>query len=120
MFNRSLTPHLSLYRSQFTSTMSIFHRLSGLALALFLLCIPILLSITFTLLPFNLFYAIYSFVLVKVVSFFSLFFVCYHLANGIRHVFWDLCIGLNIHDINATGSLILFVSSLLVLLLITF
>ena len=31
-FNRPLSPHLSVYKPQFTSVLSIFHRITGVAL----------------------------------------------------------------------------------------
>lgn len=120
MFNRSLTPHLSLYRSHITSIMSIFHRLTGLFLCCLILCFCILSNLFFFFSFYDLPCLIFCFFLVKNVSFLLLFLILYHLFNGLRHIFWDFCMGLNIDNIHITGYLTFTVSLLFISCLILF
>nr|QHR84558.1 succinate dehydrogenase cytochrome subunit 3 [Taxus cuspidata] len=96
--NRPLSPHLSIYEPQLTSTYSIFNRISGAFLTavvlsgiLFALEIGPL-SLTYTSLYQSSFYANfgnYPKLTLSLVNFTLLAF-CYHLANGIRHICWDM------------------------------
>ncbi|MFB3101290.1 MAG: succinate dehydrogenase, cytochrome b556 subunit [Gammaproteobacteria bacterium] len=115
--NRPLSPHLQIYKPQLTSVLSITHRGTGVFLtvgAFFL---------TFWLLALAdgperfaqlqayltswygqcLFYAFV----------FSLYF---HLCNGIRHLFWDVGLGLDIDVVYKTGYAVVAVSVIFTLL----
>jgi succinate dehydrogenase / fumarate reductase cytochrome b subunit len=80
--DRPLSPGLQIYRPQLTSVLSIFHRLTGVALS------------------------IGSPLLVYWLTF-SLFF---HLCNGIRHLFWDAGYGFDLQTIYASGWTVVAVS----------
>ena len=82
---RELSPHLTIYSTQISSGLSIFHRMTGTILAgCVLLMIPAILAYTFfgdgIIIASELFYPI-LFVIMGAVS--------YHAANGIRHFIWD-------------------------------
>lgn len=94
--NRPLSAHLTIYQPQVTSMFSIFHRVTGAMLAIFVLSQPFFIrSITFHLHVFTFYNSIltllldYSWILLGILIVFVLFFH-YHLANGIRHIVWDI------------------------------
>lgn len=99
---RPLSPHLSIYKPQITSVLSIMHRLTGLALFVGVLllswwvvlevygcgsCVNALLSTT---------------VARTILVLFSMAFY-YHLLNGIRHLFWDIGQGYTIPVATRSG-----------------
>jgi len=108
---RPLSPHLQVYKPQLTSVLSITHRGTGVFLslgALALTCWLITLAISVEL--FNGFhqYMVTWYGKLFLTGFiFSLF---YHLANGVRHLFWDAGLGLEISTTYKSGYLMLFVS----------
>lgn len=95
--NRPLSPHLQVYKPQLTSVLSITHRGTGVFLsfgALVLACWLLSLAIgpgSFANLQTH-FSAWYG-QLALLAWAFSFY---YHLANGIRHLFWDAGYGLEI------------------------
>ena len=102
--NRPLSPHLQIYKPQLTSLLSLTHRGTGVLLtvgALFLTCWLLALADGpeyFARLQAHLtsWYGqclVYAFV-------FSLYF---HLCNGIRHLFWDVGLGLDIDAVYKSG-----------------
>jgi len=95
--NRPLSPHLQIYKPQLTSVLSIIHRGTGVFLtlgALFLSCW--LLSIangpeSYT--------AVQQYILAwygQIILYAWVYSLYYHLCNGIRHLFWDMGLGLEI------------------------
>jgi succinate dehydrogenase / fumarate reductase, cytochrome b subunit len=101
---RPLSPHLQVYRPQLTSILSITHRATGVALAVGTLLLVWWLVAAAT--------GPEQFATVRAVigSWFgklvllgwtvSLFF---HLANGIRHLFWDAGYGFELRTTYASG-----------------
>ncbi len=111
---RPLSPHLSIYRPQITSVLSIMHRATGvanaggamlLALWLWAAAYDVLLFQTLS----DFFGGIFGIVLLMGWSF-SLF---YHLSNGIRHLFWDAGYGYELQTVTRSGILVLISASLL-------
>ena len=106
--HRPLSPHLQVYRPQITSVMSILHRITGLALVAGSL--PLVLWLwalaydaeSLTCMK-NFFSAWYGMILMVgwTVAFY------YHLANGIRHMYWDTGRGFTMPNVNFTGMLTL-------------
>lgn len=101
---RPLSPHVFIYRWPMTMTVSILHRVSGVMLSLGLIVLVAWLAAAadgaaaydrFSGVMQSgagrLFLALWSF---------ALFF---HLANGVRHLFWDLGLGFEIGQANASG-----------------
>jgi len=104
---RPLSPHLQIYKPQLTSVMSILHRITGVFLSLATLVLVYwlmaaaegpeayqqarsLLSTWWGLL------LLFGWSL-------ALF---YHLCNGIRHLFWDAGLGMDIKTVYTTGKLV--------------
>lgn len=93
--SRPLSPHISIYRFAYTMATSILHRATGLAMSLSL----VLFAAWFVALAsgpvaYDAFTAFAGHVLVKVVVGLALAAFCYHLCNGVRHLFWDIGWGL--------------------------
>lgn len=104
---RPLSPHLTIYKPQISSVLSISHRISGFTLYIGSLllglwvalsaygcarCInPLIDSIPGRMLMFLWSLALY-----------------YHLLNGIRHLFWDFGKGYEIKNLNASGLAVVF------------
>jgi succinate dehydrogenase cytochrome b556 subunit len=121
--NRPLSPHLSIYKPQLTSTLSIFHRISGGFLASILLFT--ILSLKFCELGLScyqiywcLFYvtAYFDWFIFSLVNL-ALLALCYHMSNGIRHLFWDFGFFLDLSKVYQTGALVLIFSTILLVLL---
>ena len=112
--DRPLSPHLQIYKPQLTSILSITHRGTGVFLsigALFLSCW--LLSVAngpeaYTALQQHI-TAWYGVILLYAWVF-SLY---YHLCNGIRHMFWDIGLGLEIKTTYISGYVVVAASILL-------
>ncbi len=109
---RPLSPHLTIYKPQLTSVLSIFHRITGSLLGL-------LIVLSFVLFYYSLFYVGSSFqysacfdlfsmlsTFVLAIGYFIVFVVSYHMLNGIRHLSWDLALGLEIKNLYTTGMIV--------------
>ena len=117
--SRPLSPHLTIYKPQLTSGLSIFHRAAGVSMALALggafFCIRFL-----TLHGSQ--YGVYGLVtpfttwVLGGVLLTLLCGICYHFTNGFRHLGWDLGFNLGVDAVNRTGFLMLAVSACLVVL----
>ena len=110
--NRSLSPHLRSYKPQITSVISIFHRITGSVLALLLLCRPICINLVGSFLSFRIVYVLftYLFLIVKLIFYVLLATVFFHSMNGLRHIMWDFCIGLEMSNVFISGCLVVFLS----------
>ena len=113
---RPLSPHLQVYKPQLTSVLSITHRGTGVFLSLGALVLTFwLISLATSAELFNNFHqhmAAWYGKLFLASFVFSLF---YHLANGIRHLFWDAGLGLELSTTYKSGYLIIFISIALTL-----
>lgn len=101
---RPLSPHLQVYRPQITSVLSIFHRASGVALSLGVVVLAYwLLSVASGEAAYNDAAQLLGSVWLKLcyVGWCVCFF--YHLANGIRHLFWDVGLGLEPEQYQLSG-----------------
>ena len=103
--NRPISPHLSIYKVQITSALSILHRISGIiALGGTLLFIWWFIGLIFS--DLNQFYlSVWNYIIVKILAWGLSLNVFYHLCNGIRHIFWDMGLGFAIQTIHKTGLL---------------
>lgn len=110
-----MSPHLSIYKYQLTSVLSITHRATGLALHSGLLA----LASASLLLPdsFPHYLSLVSasplgwgaLVLGKVALSWMFF---YHLANGVRHLFWDVGHGFSLPALYRSGYIVLAAATL--------
>ncbi|MGB0410240.1 MAG: succinate dehydrogenase, cytochrome b556 subunit [Pikeienuella sp.] len=116
---RPLSPHLSVYRPQITSVLSIFHRASGVAMA------GSMALIVWWLLAAATGEAYFDFVnglltswigyLVLIASAFAFF---YHFCNGIRHMWWDIGNGFELDQVTKSGYAVVIGSVVLTAILI--
>ncbi len=102
---RPVSPHLQIYRWQWTMTFSIVHRLTGLYISagiVFLCCKIIVLGF----LGAEYFSMFTQFSSVEVFPYFKMFFVwclIYHMLNGVRHLVWDTVRGLGLKVASISG-----------------
>lgn len=105
---RPLSPHLQIYRPQITSVMSILHRITGLGLWAGALLLTYLVgSATYG--P-EAFYKAQGFLeswFGQLILLGLTVAVYYHLANGIRHLAWDIGWGYEIKKLNFTGLIVI-------------
>lgn len=105
---RPLSPHLQVYKLQFTSGLSIFHRISGVCLIAFMMLGFAYIALAYfdkTMFIRIQKYAggwVYQVYWWKFHTFFS-----YHLFNGIRHIYWDLGKGYHIDFVEKSANIIL-------------
>jgi succinate dehydrogenase / fumarate reductase, cytochrome b subunit len=117
MVDGPISPHLQIYKPQLTSILSIVHRATGIVLSFGALLLGFwLLSIAAG----PEFYAqvtghisAWYGQLVLLAFTFSLY---YHLCNGIRHLFWDAGIGLEIETAYKSGYAVILFSVILTVL----
>jgi succinate dehydrogenase / fumarate reductase cytochrome b subunit len=99
-----LSPHLSIYRWPITMTLSILHRVSGVALSFgFLLLAVWLVSAASGEAAYERFAALLQTAGGRVVLALLSFAFFFHLANGIRHLIWDSGYGFEIRQANASS-----------------
>jgi succinate dehydrogenase / fumarate reductase cytochrome b subunit len=101
---RPLSPHLQIYKPQLTSTLSISHRATGIALAIGTLAL-VWWALAAAIGPeaygqAQAFLGSWLGILLLIGWTFSLFF---HLCNGIRHLIWDTGRGLDLPSTYASG-----------------
>ena len=115
---RPISTHLQVYKPQITSVLSIFHRITGVALTFGLI---LLVAWIFTL---SLGEEYFEYFVMFIKSWFGLlilfgftFALNYHLCNGIRHLFWDAGYGYEIETVHKSGLAVLVVSFVLTILI---
>ena len=114
---RPLSPHLQVYRPQFTSVLSILHRATGMALAAGMLLLVWWL-VAAAAGP-EAFAAVQWFngsIPGRLLLLGFTWALCYHLCNGVRHLFWDAGYGFEIPDAYRSGWLVVAASAGLTLL----
>ena len=108
---RPLSPHLQIYSPQLTSMLSVIHRGTGVFLSFGSVAIVIWLgalaqgpdaSVQFQ--------SLLAHPLSKLVLLGWCFSLCYHLCNGIRHLFWDVGAGLELSQVYRSGVVMLVTS----------
>ena len=116
---RPISPHLQVYKPQITSVLSIFHRITGVAMTFGLI---LLVAWIFTL---SLGEEYFEYFVMFIKSWFGLlilfgftFALNYHLCNGIRHLFWDAGYGYEIETVHKSGLAVLVVSCVLTILIL--
>ena len=116
LVKRPLSPHLQVYKPQLTSVLSITHRGTGVFLSLGALVLTYwLVSLAVSEELFNSFHLHTTFWYGKLFLIGFVFSLYYHLANGIRHLFWDIGLGLEISTTYKSGYFIIFISAVLTL-----
>lgn len=103
-----ISPHLQIYKPQLTSVLSISHRIAGI----FLISLLPLVTIWLTCLIlgesiYQIFIQIMSLFISKIILIFICFGFSYHMLNGIRHIFWDFGVGVDIKNSSIWGVVII-------------
>ena len=105
--NRPLSPHLQVYRPQFTSVLSILHRITGIALAVgTLLLVWWLIAAAAGPTEFATVQNFIGSVVGRILLLGWSFALYYHLCNGIRHLVWDTGKGFELSAAFASGWLV--------------
>lgn len=118
--NRPQSPHLTIYKPQLTSMLSITHRGTGMALtgyaAIFataaLVCPEGASSLVSAIEAMHL-----GTVGLSALKFTLAFPFAFHFVNGIRHLMWDLGKFLSVKEVYTTGYAMLFATTILSLIL---
>ena len=113
---RPLSPHLQVYRLPLPALMSISHRASGVVMSTGTVLVALwLVMLAAGENTFNIAQQLVSHPIGKLVLFGYSAALFYHACNGIRHLFWDAVIGLDIPSIYRTGYLTIFLAILFTL-----
>lgn len=114
--NRPLSPHLQIYKSQITSVLSVTHRITGIGLSCGIFFFFYWLAAIATG-PSSYAQAILLFKswFGQLVLMLCLLGFYYHLANGIRHLAWDMGYGFSLRIAHITGWLVVIVALLMTL-----
>ncbi len=102
--NRPLSPHLQVYRWTLTMTLSILHRVTGVTLSVGLLLLVCWLLAAAD--GAERYGALQDFLRGPIGTVLLIgwtFALTLHLANGVRHLFWDMLIGLDMPQARASG-----------------
>ena len=114
--NRPLSPHLDVYRWQWTMLLSITHRATGVILAVgALMLVCWLAAVANGPQAFDAVQAFLSSWFGRLVLFGWTWALLYHLGNGLRHLFWDAGVGLELPAAQASGYVVLIGSIILTL-----
>lgn len=115
--NRPLSPHLGIYRWQISNTLSILHRLTGIALTLGLIPFALwLYGAAYEQQLFDWVMGLFNTVLGKLALFGWSVAFYYHLANGIRHLNWDIGRGFELKEMTASGWTVVVFTALMTIL----
>jgi len=104
--NRPLSPHLSIYKPQITSVLSILHRITGFCLYFGMLALALWVVLNVYGYGEWINQCLYSFY-GKILMFLWSLALYYHLCNGIRHLYWDMGKGFALSAVTRSGVLVL-------------
>ena len=114
---RPMSPHLQIYKLPFTAKLSILHRGTGAVLyAGLILMVLVLLSISGGAESWASMQSFLSSFIGKFILFGFTFCIYYHMCNGIRHLFSDAGMGLEIEDAKKSGIVVIAASVFFTLL----
>lgn len=116
---RPLSPHLTIYRPQVTSILSIFHRGSGVAMAVSGALIVWWFVAAATGSEYFAFVdGLLTSMLGDLIMFGSAVAFFYHFCNGIRHMWWDIGWGMELDQVTQSGMAVLVATGVLTLVLL--
>ncbi len=105
---RPVSPHISIYRPQISSVLSIMHRITGLALfAGSSLIVLWLWSAAYAPVFYSTLHDCLSSWFGQLCLFGWVAAFYYHLGNGIRHLFWDVGLGFSLPVMRRSGLVVL-------------
>ena len=112
-YGRPLSPHFQIWSWAITMAASITHRATGIALAAGLVLLAWWLIAAATGPDaYGLFMTAAGNIIGEIILFGFLWSLCYHLLNGIRHLFWDIGYGFYVPTARITAAFV-FAASLL-------
>lgn len=114
---RPLSPHLQIYKPQLSSTLSILHRVTGVALAVgFVVFVAWISLLAFgTEDMYDCFLTMAGTIPSKIALCGWAWALSYHLCTGFRHLIWDIGYGYEICSVTKSSILVLLVSTALAL-----
>lgn len=116
--NRPLSPHLTVYRPQVTSVLSILHRITGVGLTLgAALAVWWLLAAATNDAYFSFVDGLLTSWLGHVVLLGLTFSLAFHFCNGIRHLIWDMGYGFDLEVVENSGKAVVIAAVALTLLI---
>jgi succinate dehydrogenase / fumarate reductase cytochrome b subunit len=111
---RPMSPHLQIYRPQLTSGLSIFHRITGIGLTLGLPVFVVwLLALSQSEDTYDCFLRCAHSIVGQILLAGWSWAFCFHLCMGVRHLFWDMGLFLDIKNAYKTGYIALAASAIL-------
>ena len=117
MDNRPLSPHLTVYKPQITSVLSIFHRITGAGLAVSTVLVVFwLASLAMGEVTFKGYNVFLNNPLILLILTASLWALWYLFCTGLRHLYWDMGYGYNLRSVAISGWVAVAGSFLLTLL----
>jgi len=124
---RPMSPHLTIYKAQLSSTLSIFHRISGvlLSLSIFFVSTSLFISSILPYLSFS-FYChstliqlFFFYLFVYIIVPFFIILIVYHIFNGFRHLLWDFGFFLDIKSVYTTGKIVVALTTIVSLFILS-
>ena len=104
---RPTSPHLSIYRPQITSVLSILHRITGVALyAGSAVRVVWLWSAAYNATCYSWLHSLLSSLFGRILMIGWSFAFFYHLCNGMRHLWWDSGRGYDLKAVSRSGWLV--------------
>lgn len=104
--NRPLSPHLTIYRPQITSMMSIMHRVTGVAMTLgSALVVWWLFAAATSEEYFDFANGVLTSWIGNLIWIGMTFALAYHFCNGIRHLIWDMGFGFELDQVEMSGKI---------------
>ncbi len=115
--NRPLSPHLTIYRPQLNSVLSILHRITGILLFFGLLLLIVwFFSMSMGQASFDFFDALINSLIGRLILFGSLCALWYHFFSGVRHLFWDFGMGFDLQWVQRSSYAVLIATISLIIL----
>jgi succinate dehydrogenase / fumarate reductase cytochrome b subunit len=111
---RPLSPHLQIYKLPLTAFLSIAHRAAGIVNSFAIVLLVLLIaSASGTPESYEFMSGIANSWFGKLVLFGFTLTLYYHMANGIRHLFWDVGLGLDLEIAKKSGNVCLVAAGVL-------
>ena len=105
--NRPLSPHLTVYRPQITSMLSILHRVTGVGLTLgAILIVWWFFAAATSEAYFETIDGLMTSWIGHLVWLGLTFSLAYHFCNGIRHLMWDIGYGFELEQVENSGKIV--------------
>jgi succinate dehydrogenase / fumarate reductase cytochrome b subunit len=121
MAERPLSPHITVYRWAYTMTLSILHRVTGVALALALLGLVVwLVSVSLGADAYGALVPLLLSVPAKLLMALAVAALIFHFCNGLRHLAWDMGWGFERADARRSAALVVAVTVIAAALCIYF